>query len=449
MIIMGLDNLYLEALQFLNTIDFTRSDQLSKGFETNIRYLGGLLSAYDLRGDRVLINKAVELADHVLMPLFDSPSGAPYTNFDFNTGKPEPTSTILLAEFGSYSMEFTRLSQITGDKKYAETANSVVDKVIAKPSRMPGLYPNSWKLDPFEPINDSIVDVGMGGDSYYEYLIKNHVLLGGSKENLLNSWIEAVDSIQKYLLSPTAEDPSIQFVATSTNGTVGYRSDELICFWPGNVLLGISQMDSGRDKNKYFKFAKTFMDSCIKTWTTTATGLGPEFWTWKPEEAATKKGSPTIRGSIKNVFGDNSHKEQKREEESTLLGKRAGNLDVKPYTIDSPAYNLRPETIESVFYFTRVDTQNSNYYKNIGWDMFQAIDKYTKVKAGYSSISNVDDPAISVMLDFEESFFFTETLKYLYLMFTDESCMSLDEFVFTTEAHPLKAPKAIRLQNTF
>jgi len=30
-----------------------------------------------------------------------------------------------------------------------------------------------------------------------------------------------------------------------------------------------------------------------------------------------------------------------------------------------------------------------------------------------------------------------ETLKYLYLIFADDSLISLDDYVFNTEAHPL------------
>lgn len=37
----------------------------------------------------------------------------------------------------------------------------------------------------------------------------------------------------------------------------------------------------------------------------------------------------------------------------------------------------------------------------------------------------------------EQSFFLAETLKYLYLIFTDDNVISLDKWVFNTEAHPL------------
>ena len=37
-----------------------------------------------------------------------------------------------------------------------------------------------------------------------------------------------------------------------------------------------------------------------------------------------------------------------------------------------------------------------------------------------------------------QSFFLAETLKYLYLLFSPTTVIPLDEWVFNTEAHPLK-----------
>jgi mannosyl-oligosaccharide alpha-1,2-mannosidase len=42
------------------------------------------------------------------------------------------------------------------------------------------------------------------------------------------------------------------------------------------------------------------------------------------------------------------------------------------------------------------------------------------------------------MQDHMESFFLAETLKYLYLIFSEDSVLPLDEYVFNTEAHPFK-----------
>ena len=39
-----------------------------------------------------------------------------------------------------------------------------------------------------------------------------------------------------------------------------------------------------------------------------------------------------------------------------------------------------------------------------------------------------------------ESFWTAETLKYFYLIFAETDVVSLDEYVFNTEAHPLRRP---------
>lgn len=70
--------------------------------------------------------------------------------------------------------------------------------------------------------------MGGGGDSFYEYLIKNYLLQEKKDISLLNTWKSTVDSIQEYMLSPTAQDPSIQFVAMLTNSSVYYVSQELV-----------------------------------------------------------------------------------------------------------------------------------------------------------------------------------------------------------------------------
>ena len=69
--------------------------------------------------------------------------------------------------------------------------------------------------------------------------------------------------------------------------------------------------------------------------------------------------------------------------------------------------------------------------------LFQGIEKYTKVKNGYTTISNVKNPLDLRPKDMMESFFLGETLKYLYLLFADKHEINLKEWVFNTEAHPL------------
>lgn len=73
--------------------------------------------------------------------------------------------------------------------------------------------------------------------------------------------------------------------------------------------------------------------------------------------------------------------------------------------------------------------------------MFQAIIQHTSTLYGNSAIDDVT--AVSPQLNDEmESFWLAETLKYFYLLFSEEDVVSLDEWVLNTEAHPFRRPDA-------
>ena len=78
---MGLKDEFEEAVRAVKDIDFTTSPRNDIPlFETVIRYLGGLVAAYDVSdgAHRILLDKAVELAD-ILMGAFDTPNRMPMT----------------------------------------------------------------------------------------------------------------------------------------------------------------------------------------------------------------------------------------------------------------------------------------------------------------------------------------------------------------------------------
>jgi len=77
-------------------------------------------------------------------------------------------------------------------------------------------------------------------------------------------------------------------------------------------------------------------------------------------------------------------------------------------------------------------------YRRWGWKIFKSFELYSKVEAGYASIADVNNSKTTPHLDKMESFFLSETLKYLYLLFEDRpEVLPFDRFVFNTEAHPL------------
>lgn len=74
-------------------------------------------------------------------------------------------------------------------------------------------------------------------------------------------------------------------------------------------------------------------------------------------------------------------------------------------------------------------------YRDWAWDAVEALERHCRTESGYSGIRDVNSVNPSKD-DVQQSFFFAETLKYLYLIFSDDDVLPLDKYVFNTEAHP-------------
>ncbi|KAH7085551.1 glycosyl hydrolase family 47-domain-containing protein [Paraphoma chrysanthemicola] len=147
--IMGLKDEFEEAAQAVDKIDFTTTPRADIPlFETTIRYLGGLVAAYDISGKKYknLLFKAVELAE-VLISAFDTPNRMPETYYywrpQFSSQKHRAGTHVILAEIGSLSMEFTRLAQLTGDHRYYDAIARITDNLEAfqNNTRLAGMWP--------------------------------------------------------------------------------------------------------------------------------------------------------------------------------------------------------------------------------------------------------------------------------------------------------------------
>ena len=181
--------------------------------------------------------------------------------------------------------------------------------------------------------------------------------------------------------------------------------EHLACFFPGNLALGVMSgavsggrrrsgevdLDDGSlEKEKtYLAAADALAETCALAGETTATGLAPEVVLFLPEA-------------------------------------RPGH----PFSV------LRPEAVESFFYLWRA-TKDPKWRQH-GWNTFIALERHAKVAGGgYSGIRDVTVvPAMKD--DSQPSWLLAETFKYLFLLFSEESALDLDEFVLNSEAHPLR-----------
>jgi mannosidase alpha-like ER degradation enhancer 2 len=99
----------------------------------------------------------------------------------------------------------------------------------------------------------------------------------------------------------------------------------------------------------------------------------------------------------------------------------------------SAGYPLRPEIIESAYYLRRL-TKDPRYLA-VGKTFFQGIVTHCRTDAGYTTLTNV---VTKEKGDLMPSYFLTETLKYLYLLFAPDETLDLSHVVLNTEAHPLR-----------
>lgn len=149
--IMGLEDEFKEALKALKQVDFSKpnSDNVPV-FETTIRYLGGLLGAWDISGHEypILFEKARELGDF-LYRAFDTECGAPVPYYYWKQHNPKDgellgENGVIIAQIGSLSLEFIRLSQITGDPKYMNAIQRITDQLESTQNytSLPGMWPS-------------------------------------------------------------------------------------------------------------------------------------------------------------------------------------------------------------------------------------------------------------------------------------------------------------------
>ncbi|KAF2427666.1 seven-hairpin glycosidase [Tothia fuscella] len=147
--IMGLQKEFDEAVDWVKDLDFKTSRRADVPiFETTIRYLGGLIGAYDVTDGKykILLDKAVELAE-IMMGAFDTPNRMPDTFYQWKptfASQPHKASTrVVLAELGSLAVEFTRLAQITKEPKYYDAVARITDALVEwqDHTRLPGMWP--------------------------------------------------------------------------------------------------------------------------------------------------------------------------------------------------------------------------------------------------------------------------------------------------------------------
>ncbi|KAF7537367.1 hypothetical protein G7Z17_g12863 [Cylindrodendrum hubeiense] len=404
------------AASYVGRLDWDNSTSESCNlFETNIRYLGGLLSAYELSSEGVLLSKAIEIGD-LLYAAFDNYEHMPphtITFHDLKLGRGHPEQKQSSAGLGSMSLEFTKLTQLTGNPKYYDG----IDRITRAFNRtqnstlIPGMWPLQIDVLHDFGVKDDSFSLGANGDSLYEYLVKEFVLLRGREPVYEEMYTKAVDAIIKNLLFRPMLPKKDNVLMVGKIDVVGGgivnlqpHLEHLSCFAGGMIAMGGKVFE----RDDHVVIGDKLARGCAYAYASFPNGIMPET---SSLSACPSLDPCEFRSSSIRATTDGFKTKDKR-------------------------YVLRPEAIESIFILYRI-TGNEEY-RDIAWDMWKAIKKATKTPHGtFAEVKDVTQSELT-HTDSMESFWMAETLKYFYLIFSDESVLHLDEWVFNTEGHPLK-----------
>ncbi|KAF2973563.1 hypothetical protein GQX73_g68 [Xylaria multiplex] len=378
-------------------IDFTRTDMREINvFETNIRFLGGFLAAFDLSGDIRLLRKAVEVGE-MLYHAFDTPNHMPVTRWDVQAamrGHPQVAGNLLIAEIGSFSIEFTRLSQLTGNPKWFDAIQRIMDEMAVQQSStaIPGLWPLAVDASKMVLNSGPIFTLGAMADSMYEYLPKMAALISGQLDIYEKMYVEAFEAALTNNLfrpmTPTNEDiliagqVHIKEDGGSNTTELEPQGQHLVCFLGGLVALA-SKLFRRRDD---MIIATKLVDGCIWTYKAFPHGIMPETFMMKP--CAVKDDCKWDEAAWRQEV-----KARAEENKKDATGDEIIALERLPQgftAIPDRRYLLRPEAVESVFILYR--TTGRKDLIESAWDMFQAINRSTATWLANSAVWDVTPP---------------------------------------------------------
>jgi mannosidase alpha-like ER degradation enhancer 2 len=257
MILMDMDDEAAKTKEYiLNNLSFDKDIEV-QNFEITIRLLGGLLTNYQLTGDKRLLNLAEDLGNR-LLPVFNSPTGMPYRYVNLKTGKvSKPISNP--AETGTLIIEFGTLSKLTGKPIFYDKAKRALVETYNRRSKI-GLVGEWLNVETGEWTNtDSHISGAI--DSYYEYLLKSSLLFGD--QDCKRMWSDSITAINKYLADQKRDELWYGHADMNTGARRATTYGALDAFFPAVLAL------SGD-----LKRAKLLQDSSFRMWN--QAGIEPE-----------------------------------------------------------------------------------------------------------------------------------------------------------------------------
>ena len=357
-----------------------------QNFEITIRLLGGLLSSYQLTGDKRLLALAEDLGNR-LLPVFDSPTGMPYRFVNLKTGKVRDAESNP-AETGTLLIEFGTLSKLTRRPVFYDKAKRALVETYKRRSAI-GLVGEKINVETGQWINtDSHISGAI--DSYYEYLLKCWLLF--HDQDCKQMWLTSIAAINKYLADETSASLADNGVAQKQPSL---PREDVMPLWYGRA-----DMNTGKRTATTYGALDAFFPAVL-----------------------------ALSGDLERArrLQNSSFRMWK------LHGIEPEEINYKTLEVTYPGYPLRPEIVESTYYLYHF-TKDPTYLK-MGEQLFRDFVKHCRTDAGYAALTNVVTKEQS---DSMHSFLFAETFKYFYMLFAPQRTLDFDKVIFNTEAHPIR-----------
>ena len=398
--LMGLSRQYDQVRKWALNLTFKKTIQPGvqevSVFETVIRVLGGLNSAFAMSNDQVWLSRAQELGD-LLLPAFQGRTGCPETFFNPVTRQGHgfrhmPMNSTGTADAGSLQLEFRTLSAYSGNPQYAEAVDRCQRMLIDHiPDNV--VVPATFDLLSGRFMG-STQSIGANVDSFIEMLLKTWLAFGKRDDALVNAFEKQVDSILTNLTRFERGTYIVGERESFRHGKPDARMEHLTCFFPGVLALaakhGLGGGVNGEGEKAYMTWARRLGRTCFNMTRSTPEGLAPE---------------------VSYVAVDGS---------------------MQPAVEIS---YLRPEIIESLYVLYEVT--NEQIWRRMGELMWDSIEKNAMLESGrLVSMKSLGYTSVQPFGKLH-SFVLAETLKYFYLLFSDVKKIDLAEVVFNTEAHPV------------
>lgn len=406
----------LDHIPNINWDNVSDSDVIAT-FGSTIRYLGALLSAYDLLSTthqhlltqlgmgkpEQLLTAAKALADK-LAPSFTSATGINSNYLNATDGSLfSPSGFSDITAISGLVLEWTRLSDLTGDQFYSDLAAKSIEPLLnpepTDPSPYPGLLPKHVSIETGLFDTSDIGGWSHAGGGMYEMLLKLSVYDPVRYGSYRTKWIEAATSTIGFLASHPRGRPDLTFLADFNGTHLLYQQDHSGMFAAASFLLG--GMVTG--EKRFLDFGLQLVNTYVEMYSATATGIGPESIGWIPATCDTGK---ETREEVCQVPA-----EYERQEGSGFV-RKAG------FWIKDSSYLLRPEVLESLYYAYRAT--GGAKYREMSWQIIQNIVKWSKAGSAYAELEDVNSwmkvGDTAGRRDWMSSYVLTEVFMYAYII---------------------------------